>query len=320
MHQTYLVFNENYEELNEMPEKVRRVGRPPKKSPVELSTYKHIVSSPAEPDNIVEIVIAEPNKLLQYLKTLKSNGVSSLRFHISPERTVIKAAIDFKPTSHKSSAANSNKKSMYVFIEGADVYSYYSDRIIVMDISSMNSFDGMIEYIDQYSENITLFIKDGVSNNLNYKIYNSHLKMTIYSHIQCSIVNENCMVDNIINFDFDAVNVHFKQYVAEHFKKLLSKKSAKNSKSFRITAKDNIVRMKILTDGDISDTLEFNIDGNQNILNLQPASLYSIHFPMDDVLKFIININSKIDIYMTKENILLHHKECGLELYSLLKI
>jgi hypothetical protein len=108
--------------------------------------------------------------------------------------------------------------------------------------------------------------------------------------------------------------------VAEHFKKLLSKKSAKNSKSFRITAKDNIVRMKILTDGDISDTLEFNIDGNQNILNLQPASLYSIHFPMDDVLKFIININSKIDIYMTKENILLHHKECGLELYSLLKI
>jgi hypothetical protein len=41
---------------------------------------------------------------------------------------------------------------------------------------------------------------------------------------------------------------------------------------------------------------------------------------MDDVLKFIININSKIDIYMTKENILLHHKECGLELYSLLKI
>jgi hypothetical protein len=184
----------------------------------------------------------------------------------------------------------------------------------------MNEFDGMIEYLDQYSENITLFIKEGVTNNLKYRIYNTHLKMMIYSHIQSKIIDNGSMLDCAIDFDHSLVNVQFKDYIAEHFKKLLSKKAAKNSKGFRLTAKGQLVKMEIVKDNDIIDTLEFIIEGNESIINFYPECLFSIHFPKNDVLKFIININSKINIFINRDSILMTHEECGMRLCSLVKI
>lgn len=299
-------------------------GRPKKKKPVPYSEYKGVVGEPSSSDKIMEVILTEPFLLLQYLMTLKSNNTTSLKIFITPERLIIKAAIEFKPTTHKSSQ-DTNGKSMYIVLEGANVFSYYCSSIIVMEITSMNALNDMIEYLDQYSESISLFIRSGVSNNLNYKIYNSLLRVHINSHIESSIVypgnNFNCSEYMIgSDFDFSSANVIFKQCVAEHFKKLLVKKSTKKATSFRLTAKVNNVEIEVVTDKKIRHLLSFDLEGNESIVNMKPSELYSVHFPKQDVFNFIIHIKTKIDIHMNHEYVLMSHEECGMKLYSLVKI
>lgn len=297
-------------------------GRPKKKKPVDNSEYRGIVDKPSSPDRIMEVILTEPFVLLQYLMTLKSNNTVSLRLFITPERMIINAVIEFKPTTHKSSQETCGK-SMYIVLEGTQVYSYYCSSIIVMEISSINALDDMIEYLDQYSENISLFIRDGVSNNLNYKIYNSQLRVNIDSHVQSSVMypsNGFDCTEYLVNFDFNNVNVKFDKCIAEHFKKLLVKKSTKKAVSFRLTAKRNIVEIEVVTNKDITHILSFDIDNNENIINMKPDELYSVHFPKQDVFNFIIHIKSKIDIYMNRQQVLMSHEECGMKFYSLVKI
>lgn len=305
------------------PEKRKGPGRPKKKQQMAKEEYKGIIKAAETPEAMFEVILTEPCTLLQYLQTLKSNDTASMKILITPERMIFKAVIEAKPKSIPDANKKPNNKTMFINIEGAEVYSYYCEEPIQIEISSVSTLDSIIEYSDQYSENIKLYILRRSSNSLNYEIFNRHLSVTVKSHVKAQITHPIADVvveDYSPQFDYSDTRIEFLQYVAEHFKKLLIKKSTKNANRFNINAKHQFMRIEITTAEGITDTLEFNVTKNANIKICRPNELYSAHFPKSDVFAFITHIKSRINIHMNSDQLLITHSELGMSITSVVDL
>jgi hypothetical protein len=298
-------------------------GRPKKKKQISPLEYKGIVGEPTEPDTSFEMIITEPCTFLHYLQTLKSNETESIKIFATKDRIVFRAVIDAKPTSYSDIDRASEPKSMFIEIEGSEIFSYYCKDPICMEISSIGALDGMIEYLDQYSEHISIFVRKNICNNLYFKIYNTHLIVEISSYVEARISSPEARFDALYyspKFDHNSIYVTFEQYMAEHFKKLLVKKSTKKAVGFSLTAKGSILKIEITTDKKIADVFTFNVESNDSINILHPDELYAVHFPKKDVFKFITHIKSKIDIHMNKTQILMYHRDLGMSMCSVVAL
>jgi hypothetical protein len=300
--------------MSELAQK-KKVGRPKKSPTINPTKFKGIgtETNPVRPTDsgVVEWVYTEIKTFNNFMKTLKSCEIETIKLYFLRDKIIIEGAFGHYAKSPK------NERKTKIIIDANDTFSYYILRPIKFTIN-MSEWNTSLEDMDESCNEFKIVYRNG--DYFNITIKNASIVCAITNNIKIEKIDQDDLViDNTIN------NV-LKNYVAKmininsnNLKAFLGKISRKNSQDATFQLRKNNCQIDFKLVSEKIQTVIFDVfeegsvrQPNRNTSKSKEQfyviskseNIYNTKFPNIEIHKFLLHMkNDMVEIYFSSDSI-----------------